>query len=60
MYNNIFSLKQKLLDQIRRKVFISSKCLMYYYGQVEMNILSHAVIMDATLILGIFLGDGNV
>lgn len=33
---------------------------MYYCGQVEMNILSHAIIMDETLILDVFLRDGNM
>lgn len=60
IYRAIFSLKQKLLDQIQRKVFIFWKCLMFYYGQAEMNILSHTIIMDETLILGIFLWDGNM
>ena len=60
IYCNTFSLKQKLPDQILRKVTIFWKCLMYYYGQVEMNILSHAIIMDETLILDVFLWDGNM
>jgi len=55
IYCNTFSLKQKLPDQILRKVFIFWKCLKYYYGQVEINILSHAIIMDETLILDVFL-----
>lgn len=32
---------------------------MCYYGQAEMSILSHAVIMDETLILDFFLSDRN-
>lgn len=32
---------------------------MYYYGQIEMSILSHAIIRDETLILDVFLWDGN-
>lgn len=59
IYCNIFFLKQKLPDQILRKVFIFWKCLMCYYGQAEMTILSHAFIMDETLILDFFLSDGN-
>lgn len=60
IYCNIFSFKQKLLDQTLRKVFIFWKCLLYYYGQAEINILSHAIIIDDTLILDVFLWTGNM
>lgn len=59
IYCSTFSLKQKLTDQILRNVFIFWKCLLYYYGQIEMSILSHAIIRDETLILDVFLWDRN-